>query len=183
MNRIQRLSWWVLLLLKFGRGYVVLFLLVLMLVEWIGGGGESGALVGVTHGFLGQFGNPTQLPDDLPIVARLLLSAWLLVGCGLMLRWLGHAIGLFALYRRNILFSGDNVRHFRGLGVIALVGTLLKPLCALTMNWWVLSGSETKLNVLEFIEVEHVMFSLVILLISWVMEEARKLREAEELVI
>lgn len=178
-SRIQKVSWWVGLWLQWVRGVIAFCALVTMIAAWTGSRGHpwsAAALIALRI--------RTPLPEhDLSLGSRLFLSVWLLVGFGFTLRWISHGIELFRLHARMVLFSTENVRHFRGLGLIPIASAVLQLLFPMLANAWMLSREEARLRVSEFIAVDQVLLGVIILLISWVMDEARKLRETQNLVI
>jgi len=77
---------------------------------------------------------------------------------------------LFKLFERGIFFAVENVRHLKTLGLVVagcgLVQTLLE---------WLSPAKNLSLNLL--------VLGLLIVLISWIMDEGRKLQEEQALTV
>lgn len=95
---------------------------------------------------------------------------------------------LFSLYAQGLIFTALNVRRIRQIGFVLLAKPVLDLLyqalmgLVLTMN----NGVTSAYNIPIIFDGSHItgiLTALVILLVSWVMEEGRKLKEQEELTI
>ncbi len=94
---------------------------------------------------------------------------------------------LFALYRKGMIFTAQNVSCFRRLGVALLmwVGacTLYEPMTSVILT--LINGPGNRTLTLGFSSDDVTMLLLggVALLISWVMDEGRRLEEEQALTV
>ncbi|MCH9683123.1 MAG: DUF2975 domain-containing protein [Deltaproteobacteria bacterium] len=95
-------------------------------------------------------------------------------GSGLLVMAMCHHVArLAAVYERGELFTAQSVHHLRWVGLLALVMAVL-PHLAFDGHHWSASVQ---------VEVSGVLVALVLIFSSWVTDEARKLREEQDLVI
>lgn len=110
-----------------------------------------------------------------------------LIPAGVILAVLYCLIRLFRFYEKGVIFSIENVRMIRNMGYLLLVGQLLHPvydvLMSLVLTWHnpvghrMIGISEGSMNI------GIVMIGLLIILVSWIMTEAQKLQEEQQLTI
>jgi hypothetical protein len=77
---------------------------------------------------------------------------------------------LFGLYRQGILFSARNVRHIRSLGYYLIV------------NWAIEYQMQGALRDMD-LSTNSLFVGLLIIFVSWIMDEGRKIREEQELTV
>lgn len=94
---------------------------------------------------------------------------------------------LFGLYSQGLIFTADNVALIRRVGVAMLVGQALSPvqqaLLALVLTINNPPGQHMIAFGLGSANVVEVVTGVVIIIVAWVMDEGRKLREEQELVV
>jgi UDP:flavonoid glycosyltransferase YjiC (YdhE family) len=96
--------------------------------------------------------------------------AWWLVKNSWAIVCYGVLFALFNLYRRGILFSAQNVRLIRALGYYLIV------------DWWIdysLQGAvrDTQLSTTSLF------IGFIVIFVSWIMDEGRKISEEQELTV
>ena len=105
-------------------------------------------------------------PADMP---GYILGLWLV-----QMAWTGFAFwvifSLFGLYRRGILFTAKNVRHIRSLGYFLIV------------NWVLDDQLQENLHDVQ-LSTNPVFIGLLIIFVSWIMDEGRKISEEQELTV
>ena len=105
-------------------------------------------------------------PADMPIEV---LIFWLvkMVWCGF-----GYWVmfSLFGLYRRGILFSAKNIQHIRSLGYY-LIG-----------DWGLDSQLQSTVRDVQLSSTPF-FIGMLIIFVSWIMDEGRKIQEEQELTV
>ncbi len=110
----------------------------------------------------------------------LILVFWSLVA--VFLRGLWHGIKLFGLYEKGEIFLAKNIEHLKRIGETLIMWAIIKGLTSFAVTSVMLyEGLDTGINVT--FNITALMIGLLIYVISWVMDEGRKLREEQELTI
>jgi hypothetical protein len=136
------------------------------------------------------------VPQNYPILAPLPLSAKILgffislIPTGVTLFVLYFLIKLFKLYERGEIFLIENVRYIRNIGYTILIGQLLNPvyqaLISADLTWvnhTVQKGMRFASISFDSTNINILLMSLFVILISWIMEEGCKLRDEQQLII
>lgn len=97
-------------------------------------------------------------------------------------------VRLFKLYSEGQIFSLDNVACFRNLGLAVLFGKLAtyieQPLLSYVMTWMQNpNDAEFTVNFFRSTDLSVILFAVFLIIISWIMGEAVKLNEEQELTI
>lgn len=96
-------------------------------------------------------------------------------------------IRLFRLYEQGQIFSNDNVRCFSKLSQIliawCLAGILVDPLQSIALTLHHPAGQRILSLGLNSVELTSLLVAGILAVISWVMEEGRKISEEQELTI
>jgi hypothetical protein len=96
-------------------------------------------------------------------------------------------IKLFKLYEGGEFFSINNVRYIRNAGYALLLGQLINPLyeglIGIVLTWYNPVGHRFFAITFDQTNIGMVLTALLIILISWIMAEACKLREDQQLTI
>ncbi len=96
-------------------------------------------------------------------------------------------IRLFRLYKKGHIFSNGNVRCFillsRVLMAWCIVGILLDPLMSIALTLHHPPGQRILSLGLQSVDLTNLFIACVLAVISWVMEEARQIKEEQELTI
>ncbi|MCZ4281727.1 DUF2975 domain-containing protein [Kiloniella laminariae] len=170
LNRIGRAS----------RKYRLLFTLLLVLVPLLD-------LI-----YWGGFNHlPEGFHDDLPVSitgelsALSLLLAFLasLIPLSVTLYGLLALKKLFGLYEQGIIFAEENVRCFQKLGYCCIAsvvaGILFTPLASVALTLDNLPGQRELVIDLNSNDLSALVIGGIILLVSWVMEEGKKLEDEQ----
>ncbi len=122
-----------------------------------------------------------------PLYVRGLAFLAGLLPAGAIMYALAALRGLFSLYMRGMIFTGENVRCFRRIGFALIwwagAGFLHTPLSSLIMT--LINGPGKHMLTVEISsdEAVNLLLGAMVLLISWVMDEGRKLEEEQALTI
>lgn len=96
-------------------------------------------------------------------------------------------IKLFQLYEKGEIFSLQNVRYIRNIGLVLLIEQVVSPIyeavMGLVLTWGNPPGHRYASITLDGTNVGIVLTALLIILISWIMAEACQLHEEQELTI
>lgn len=161
MNRIQKVSKCLRLILTFGFPVSLLVLL--------------GVVMSLTHGARNSLpARASQPPQsqsqaDLPAFSPVFGLVQLL----LLLFWYRTVVKLLGFFEKGILFTAETVRCLQALGCLYLVGCLL----ALALHF---SGLDAGHRYLLF---SDPFTGLFLIFIGWLIDEARKIREEQELTV
>jgi len=158
LTRIQKASWWVQILMVVGfvlAGYSLLA----FFMGWPFFA-EPKVRIIISHSHI--YTSPAEMPEDI-FYLWLVQIAWAVFGY-----WV--VFSLFSLYRRGILFSAKNVRHIRSLGYYLIV------------NWAIDYQMQAALRVMV-LSTNSLFVGLLIIFISWIMDEGRKIQEEQELTV
>lgn len=96
-------------------------------------------------------------------------------------------IRLFRLYEKQEIFSARNVRYIKYTGYALLVEQLVKPICIFLLGFILTSnnppGMRYAMMTISGTNIEIILTAIIIILISWIMAEGRKLNEEQQLTI
>ena len=96
---------------------------------------------------------------------------------------LEYLIKLFGLYSRGKIFTADNVRCIRRIGIVILIYNLLFPLYEMLMTFILTMNNPVgeRLVRLGFggTDIAQIVIAIMIILISWIMDEGRKMEEEQ----
>ncbi len=94
---------------------------------------------------------------------------------------------LFQLYAKNIIFSHANVAYIRKLGIALLSQTitsiLIQPILTIILTWDKPTGEHVAAMGFSGADMSYLVFAGIVIIISWVMEEGRKLEEERALTV
>jgi hypothetical protein len=93
--------------------------------------------------------------------------------------WYRTALKLFGFFERGILFTAETVRCIQTLGVIYFVRFLVQLVLSLAVPSPVPSPDNLWLKV----DLGNLFTSFLIIFIGWLIDEARKIREEQELTV
>lgn len=130
---------------------------------------------------------PEYVRFPLPPQARFLGWCVSLLPVGLFLFAAITLIRLFRLYEQDHIFNGDNVRCFSLLSRVLMgwcvVGILVDPLQSIALTLHHPPGQRILYLGLSSVDLTILLIGGVLAVISWVMEEARQIKEEQELTI
>lgn len=94
---------------------------------------------------------------------------------------------LFQLYSRRIIFSYQNVRYIRKIGFTLLWSVfaylLVQPILSIILTWDAPQGGHMVTLGFGSDDLSNLIIGGVVVLISWIMEEGRKLEEETALTV
>jgi len=125
----------------------------------------------------------TAMDSNFDLQTRILLFAAGLVSTGVAIYGVLTLARLFRLYEKGIVFSADNVRYYRNLG-FCIIGWVITSFLAEPLSSLIISRNNPVGEHYITVGFDHFdLFSLVIgaivVLISWVMDEGRKLEDQQ----
>lgn len=98
-----------------------------------------------------------------------------------------YLVKLFQLYAKDIIFSYQNVVYIRKIGFTLLwqvfAMLLVQPFISLILTWDAPKGGHTIALGIGSDEIANLVIGGIVVLISWVMEEGRKLEEETALTV
>ncbi len=126
---------------------------------------------------------PFVTPQSLSLHSRLLCFAASLIPLCVEMAGIVILIRLFRLYERMSIFNATNVACFRKLGKIllaqALAGVLYIPLLSLAITMDNPPGTRRIAIGIDSLDMTALVAGTMIIVISWVMEEGRKLEDEQ----
>jgi hypothetical protein len=134
----------------------------------------------------------SRLPVDVDISTLrfpIRLSAYLVNMIPVLFVMLGfyYLIQLFKLYARNIIFSFQNIFYIRKIALTlflqVLAGILIQPFLSLILTFDAPKGGHTISIGAGSDEISSLIIAGIVLLISWIMEEGRRLEEESALTV
>lgn len=130
---------------------------------------------------------PVHVTGDVPDLTRFLAFLTDLIPLAAVTYGLLKLRGLFRLYERGLIFTQLNVNCFRSLGraliVWVLCDVLRRTLLGLVLTMNNPPGKRMLVLGLDSGDFTGVFVGIVVLIISWVMDEARKIQEDQALII
>ena len=158
LKRIQRASWWIQVLM------VIFFALACysLLASFLGWPFLSHSKVRIVVSEHHIYDSPSDMPQEV-LICWLIKMAW-----GGFAYWV--MFSLFGLYRRGILFSAKNSWHIRSLGYY-LIG-----------DWGLDSQLQSTVRDVQ-LSSTPLFIGLLIIFVSWIMDEGRKIQEEQELTV
>lgn len=130
---------------------------------------------------------PEYVQFPLPVGARVLGWCVSLLPLSLFMYANWILIRLFRLYEQGLIFHARNVRCFSRLSKVligwSLAGLLVDPLQSLALTLHHAAGSRTLVVSIGSDDITILLIGIILSVISWVMEEGRKIHEEQELTI
>ena len=124
-----------------------------------------------------------QVQGELSLSVRMQLFLASLIPIGILTYGVFILTKLFGLYEKKIVFSAKNVRHYRRLGVVAISWVISKviylPICSIIISF---HQSDNKLSIslgLQSVDLFVLVTGAIVILVSWIMDEARRLEEEQ----
>jgi len=158
LKRIQDAGWWLQLLMVIGFlswGYS-------LLAFFLGWPFFSEAHVRIVVSEHHIYTSPADMPGKV-LTFWLIKMAWCGFGYGVM-------FSLFGLYQRGVLYSAKNIQHIRSLGYF-LIG-----------NWGLDSQLQSSVRDVQ-LSTTPIFIGLLIIFVSWIMDEGRKIQEEQALTV
>jgi len=124
-----------------------------------------------------------QIKDELSLSMRLQLFLASLIPIGILTYGVFNLIKLFGLYEKKIVFNTENVCLYRRLGFVAISWVISKfiylPICSIIISF---HQSDNKLSIslgLQSVDLFVLVTGAIVILVSWIMDEARRLEEEQ----
>lgn len=118
---------------------------------------------------------------------RVLAMLVSMIPAGVLMLSMWWLVRLFGYFAGGEFFSGDTVRYIRYLGWTmiggAVAGPVYEALLSLVLTMHNPPGEHMLVLSSESADFEQLLTGGIIILVSWIMDEGRKLREAEELTV
>jgi Protein of unknown function (DUF2975) len=130
---------------------------------------------------------PAPVDASTPTISRWLGFAVSMLPGGVAIYALTRLRRLFGLYARGIIFQPANVRCYRQLGwsLFAWAGAsfLFNPLASIILTFHWKPGTRLLVINLDSQDLLAVFMGLVVLTVSWVMDQGRRLSEEQALIV
>jgi hypothetical protein len=127
---------------------------------------------------------PPVVPDhDLSAMTRLLAFIVQLIPNGVIIYGFIKLRSLFVLYEKAIFFSKDNVACFRGIGKAFIIWVMADIIMSQALLSVVLTAQEDPCILTAGVgsgNLKAMFVGVVVLVISWTMDEGRKIKEEQD---
>ncbi len=147
---------------------------LLSLVYWMAFNNQHDDVTFILH---------SSISGKLDFTTRLFLFAISLIPVSVAMFGAYTLAKLFKLYENAIVFSAENVKHYRALGFIAIFWVIAEfiriPLASLAISLNNPPGERFITMGLELVDIATLIIGSIIVLISWVMEEGRRLEDEQ----
>lgn len=180
---------------KFFRAIFIFFLIITPLLIgalWLSGG-ELVLADGDQESVINLLAFDVELEDEiaiqlpLPWETRLLGLAVTFIPLGIGMLCLWWLVRLFSCFSNGEIFTQSTVKYIRYLGWTMVAGVVATPIYDAILTFVLTMhnppGERLVSISLESADFEELITAGVIILVSWIMEEGRKLREADELTV
>lgn len=187
-TRIQRFA-------KFFRAIFVIFLILTPLLiggVWLAGGEitvDDGDSTTVLEMVIDDIVIEEAIAPSFPLPwkTRLLGLAVSMIPTGIGMLSLWWLVRLFSCFTVGQIFTESTVKYIRRLGWTMVAGFVATPiheaLLTMVLTMHNPPGERMMTISLESADFEELLTAGVIILVSWIMEEGRKLRETDELTV
>jgi len=158
LKRIATASWWIQLLM----GISFLGLIYTLLAFFMGWPffSESKVRMVISHNHI--YTSAAEMPGEI-------FWLWL---AKMVVAFIAYGVlfSLFGLYRQGQIFTARNVRHIRSLGYFLII------------NWALDDQMQSSLHDMD-LSMNPIFIGLLIIFVSWIMDEGRKIQEEQELTV
>ncbi len=172
LTRIQKVS----RMLRFILMAVMVLLPVVSLVCWL-----SFNILPTSVDVLNLRSIPIEVQRNLSLHSRLLCFAASFIPICVQMVGIVVLMRLFKLYEQMLFFSDANVACFRKLGKVllaqAIAGVLYVPLLSLAITMDNPPGQRRLAVGFDSLDVTALVVGIMVIVISWVMEEGRKIQD------
>lgn len=130
---------------------------------------------------------PTHVDHDLPGLTRFFAFLVDLIPLGAVMYGLGRLRSLFLLYENGLIFTEQNVRCFRSLGRTLIVWVVCHVVRTTLLSVILTIDNPPGKRIIALMfdsgDFAGVFVGVVVLTISWVMDEGRKIQEDQALIV
>ncbi|HEX7081580.1 MAG TPA: DUF2975 domain-containing protein [Gammaproteobacteria bacterium] len=127
-------------------------------------------------------GGAIYVGDVIPAVLRSMAVVGFILSTGILLKVLFHLVKLFGLYAQGKIFSADNVYQIRQIGIAVMLIPTLWTLGLIAVLLVPGHGIASRIRIDEAPFTELVV-GIIIIVVSWIMDVGRELREEQDLVV
>lgn len=131
----------------------------------------------------GDLASALPLPWDTRVLG--LAAAMIPTGTGMLATW--WLVCLFGCFARGEIFTQSTVRYISRTGWTMVASVAVVPLYQVLLTWALTMhnqpGKRLLILSLQSDDLERLITAAIIILVSWIMEEGRKLRENDDLTI
>lgn len=94
---------------------------------------------------------------------------------------------LFSLYQKGVVFSLDNVRYIRNIGIFMLITECFRPFYQIFISLLLSSQKPAGEHQIHFTvsgtDLSMIVMSIIIIVVSWIMREGVELEQEHKLVV
>jgi hypothetical protein len=125
--------------------------------------------------------------DPVPTDVRVLAYVYFTLSLAIALKIWFHLIKLFALYAEGKIFSAENVQQIRQVGYTVLISpalwllSLFIPLFVAADGMSITTSPNLPLNIGGVFQ--QIILGTIVIIVSWIMDVGRELREEQDLVV
>lgn len=180
MDRIQKMSLFFRILFQF----LSVLLPILLIIAWVK---APSPLFSIHHEAVVDMIYRGQTFTEIGFNARILGLFISFIPLGVQLSILYFLIKLFSLFEAGEVFTLKNVHYIRNIGYALLVGQLLNPiyeiLISATLTWHNSVGHRIAEVSMGTDNIKLMITAALVILVSWIMAEACRLRDEQRLTI
>lgn len=161
--------------------FIVLFcaLPVYTFCFWLTNGYPFGSSLPIV--ILGYAGPPLPAISSLASHTKFIAVLLNLIPLAIYMAIAGFLVRLFRLYEQGQIFTLQNVKSIRYIGITMLLGKLISPVYIFLLSYIMTRNTPYPFAYIRFDlhDITMAIAALVIILISWIMEEGHKLHEEQ----
>ena len=127
------------------------------------------------------------IPSPTPPIIKALGFAVSLIPTGIDMAVMFFLARLFGLYAKGKIFTGENVRYIKKIGVTLLIGQALSPVYQALLSAALTCQNPAGERMIRIgfsdANITSVTTALVVIVAAWIMDEGRKINEEQALTI
>jgi hypothetical protein len=126
--------------------------------------------------------------DPVPIDVRVLAYVYFTLDLAIALKIIFHLVKLFALYAEGKIFSAENVQQIRQVGLTMLIApalwllSMLIPLFVAADGMTITTSPSAGMPYIGGV-FNQIILGTIVIVIAWIMDVGRELREEQDLVV
>jgi len=94
---------------------------------------------------------------------------------------------LFNLYQKEVIFSLNNVRYIRNIGIVILIAECFNPFYQIFMSLLISAQNAPGLHKIHFaisgMNLSMILMAIIIIVVSWIMREGVELEQEHKLTV
>lgn len=130
-----------------------------------------------------RIGDTEYSGDSIPGTIRMIALIGTVLGSGILLKLDFHLIKLFSLYAGGKIFSAENVHQIRQIGITVLLFPALWVLGVIVPSLIPGEGLTKVIAIDGRDPFTELIVGAIIMVVSWIMDVGRELREEQDLVV